>query len=156
MSCFTSTPGPRTTRSYRVIGPARISRRGDSLIAYLYRGSRLELYDRHGNPTPLSSGSSMGSMAEEEMLPGPDADSPDGSAEGCVAECVLVGAHVELCGSACSVDLVDLSVQPAVLHHNGHTYLSVRSLPPEAVIELDAGADLRHPINVTPPAPSEY
>ncbi|GIL66959.1 hypothetical protein Vafri_20464 [Volvox africanus] len=100
----------------------------------------------------------MESIGEEVELSGGDGATATASSscysaeEDCVAECVLVAAHVELCGSACSVDLVDLSVQHAVHRHNGHTYVSVRNLPPEAVIELDADADLRHPINITPTA----
>ncbi|GIM03816.1 hypothetical protein Vretimale_8505 [Volvox reticuliferus] len=139
---------------YRVVGPARISKRGDTLVAHLFRGSRVELLDGHGNATSYRS---MESVGEETDLPGEDGSNANSSC--CsgddvdyVAECVLVAAHVELCGSACSVDLVDLSVQHAVHHHNGHTYVSVRNLPPEVVIELDADADLRHPINITPPA----
>ncbi|GIL55201.1 hypothetical protein Vafri_10791 [Volvox africanus] len=71
--------------------------------------------------------------------------------DGAVAECVLVAAYVELGGSASSVDTVDLALQPAVHHHNGHTYLSVRNLPSSAVIMLNADGDLSHPVNVTPP-----
>ncbi|GLI67259.1 hypothetical protein VaNZ11_011442 [Volvox africanus] len=141
---------------YRVVGPARISKRGDTLVAHLFRGSRVELLDRYGNPTTFGSMESVG----EEVELSYDNGAPAGSSccsveeEDCVTECVLVAAHVELCGSACSVDLVDLSVQHAVHHHNGHTYVSVRNLPPEAVIELDADADLRHPINITPTPPA--
>ncbi|GLI67431.1 hypothetical protein VaNZ11_011627 [Volvox africanus] len=71
--------------------------------------------------------------------------------DGAVAECVLVAAYVELGGSASSIDMVDLALQPAVHHHNGHTYLSVRNLPSSAVIVLSADGDLSHPVNVTPP-----
>ncbi len=42
-------------------------------------------------------------------------------------------------------------MQPAVHHHHGRTYLSVRALPPHTVIQLDGDAELRHPVNVTPP-----
>ncbi|EFJ48458.1 hypothetical protein VOLCADRAFT_104636 [Volvox carteri f. nagariensis] len=141
---------------YRVVGPARISKRGDTLVAHLFRGSRVELLDRHGNPTSygslesLSEDADVAATSSGESFSGGSALGSQADKEACVAECVLVGAHVELCGSACSVDLVDLSVQPAVHHRNGHTYLSVRHLPPEAVIELDADSDLRHPINITP------
>lgn len=41
-------------------------------------------------------------------------------------------------------------MQPAVHHHHGRTYLSVRALPPHTVIQLDGDAELRHPVNVTP------
>ncbi|EFJ46789.1 hypothetical protein VOLCADRAFT_92590 [Volvox carteri f. nagariensis] len=73
--------------------------------------------------------------------------------DGAVAECVLVAAYVELGGSASSVDLTDVQLQPAVHHRNGHTYLSVRNLPPSAVIMLSADGDLSHPVKVTPPEP---
>ncbi|KXZ54458.1 hypothetical protein GPECTOR_4g1009 [Gonium pectorale] len=78
-----------------------------------------------------------------------DGDGADG--DGAVAECILVGAHVELGGSASSVDAADIAVQPAVCHHNGRTYLSVRNLPPTVIITLGAGAVISHPVNVTPP-----
>ncbi|GLC34421.1 hypothetical protein PLESTB_000730400 [Pleodorina starrii] len=148
---------------YRLVGPARISKRGDTLVAHMFRGSRIELLDRDGNATPYGSTEDQDLMSDSSSMSSPSS-SEDGDAGGggdaalqFVAECVLVAAHVELCGSACSVDLVDLRVQTAVHRHNGHTYVSVRNLPPEAVIELDADADLRHPINITPispPAPS--
>ena len=46
-------PSHPTSRSYRVIGPARICKRGDTLVAHLFPGARLELLDRDGNATAL-------------------------------------------------------------------------------------------------------
>lgn len=135
------------TRS--VIGPARISRRGDTLVAQLQPGSRLEFIDRHGSPSCcvtleqllppdareqyLSSLSSACSMDISPMTPmelsrsrghvsnnNSDCASSAGntlaSGSSCAftpldvwslsGECVLVGTHVELGGSASSVDLV--------------------------------------------------
>ncbi|PNW71849.1 hypothetical protein CHLRE_16g670501v5 [Chlamydomonas reinhardtii] len=77
----------------------------------------------------------------------------DDEDDGAVAECVLVAAHVELGGSACSVDQLDAALHPAVTRHNGRTYVAVRRLPPHAVIRLHADGDLSHPVNVTPPPP---
>ncbi|KAG2442135.1 hypothetical protein HYH02_009623 [Chlamydomonas schloesseri] len=258
---------------YRVVGPARICKRGDTLVAHLFPGGRLELLDRDGNATSLgavpphiaaaavlpyndgsgggssttatvvpmpytdaytvqqpyavvpplagvpagaagpgsaedtaawSAGGSLFSIADEDVpaaaavagctpaaaaaaaavaaaplissgvgggigsccsagmapaaaaagrgFPAPGSPELAAAAQRVVEECVLVAAHVELGGSASSVDLVDLDLQPAVHHLNGHTYLSVRCMPPSAVIELAADAQLCHPINMTPPA----
>ncbi|KAG2492182.1 hypothetical protein HYH03_009430 [Edaphochlamys debaryana] len=68
-----------------------------------------------------------------------------------VDECVLVASHVELNGSATSLDVVDNSLTDAVTHLNGHTYVSIRHLPDGAIIDLPPDAQLSHPVNVTPP-----
>ncbi|PNH04831.1 hypothetical protein TSOC_009025 [Tetrabaena socialis] len=153
-----ASPPSRIATSYRVVGPARISRRGDTLVARLFRGSRVELLDREGNAIAVHSSPNgapyMGAAADEDEEEQQDEFAGfgecDAEGDGCLGECVLVAALVELGGSAANLDLADLSVQPAVHHHHGRTYLSVRCLPEQAVIELSADADLSHPINVTP------
>jgi hypothetical protein len=82
----------------------------------LPRAHCLTMPCRDGNATPYESTESYGSQ-DEDLAYGGSASSMsrDGGAgegvgvggyERCVAECVLVAAHVELCGSACSLDLV--------------------------------------------------
>ncbi|GLC45269.1 hypothetical protein PLESTF_000719000 [Pleodorina starrii] len=181
--------------SYRLFGPAHISKRGDCLIARLLPGARLELLTGGGSGgaaaapatataveavakpptaavarsrTVTADAAAAGWRAEAdgwdvECACNSDDDDDNeaaaaagaGGDDGAVAECVLVAAYVELGGSASSVDLVDTALQPAVHHVHGHTYLSVRNLPPGAVITISADGDLSHPVNVTPTPPPE-
>lgn len=81
--------------------------------------------NRDGNATPyglkesprepadlFTASMSMSSICSEDGAPGNSAstrardESYGDDNTFCVAECVLVAAHVELCGSACSVDWV--------------------------------------------------
>ncbi|KAG2434607.1 hypothetical protein HXX76_007502 [Chlamydomonas incerta] len=225
---------------YRVVGPARICKRGDNLVAHLFPGGRLELLDRDGNATSLgavppaaspyggfgggggvpmpygafaaaaaagaehyavvspaaplaagagaggesawSAGASLFSIADEDAPPAAAAcvsvAAAAGGGGGAAAAAAPVmssgvgGGHRQQQrprggaasggggrgesgggggGCAAGGGGVDLDLQPAVHHLNGHTYLSVRCMPPSAVIELGADAQLCHPINMTPP-----